>query len=1184
MVDFTTLPFTGLKPKSDDIPEGTTNLYFTAAERAALAALDPNAQLPAGGTTTQRLEKIDGTDFNAQWADDPVIDVGLTAFNGRTVADVVPTAGDYIAAQITYDPSGSTLTSLTSQTAIDELAVRTDASTINGHVIQNAGVDETQEDRLDFTTSYLTVVNDPGVATRVGFDPSGLLDKATYDPTAIGGDAFDLSNHIGNLTLSRISDSGALAAKDLIDETALLAANVVTTAAIAPTGAVANTYQWPTIQSNTKGQILTIAENVDPLARANHTGTQLIATISDAAAIAASGSAEDLSDGVSKVAMTLTERNTLALLDPNAQLPLGGVLSEVLTKNSATNYDASWQPAPGGAGGHVIQDATTTFPQRTFLKLLGDVVVNDNGPMDTTEATYTGGGVADVMVKAVYDTNDDTIVDKSAGQFAVAVNRSGASIPRGSLVTFVQWDAPEDKAEIALADKDTPGSDAAGMTFETIADDATGLVLVDGAIDSINTTGTIALQVIYLGNAGAVTYTEPVSGAVQPVGFVVKPADVAGRIVIDSPLAARELAEVFLVARDAQLAGDMDINGFNINVQSAVDGPVRGKLWGSGNTVRLESTGTNNLALLANEDITMTATEVLTIEGDVITMDSQAQPLELNTSTELDTQIGANFFVLSDSNRIEHRGKVAFTSEIRVIRGDDVNATDGKFTAYEAGGTVAVSVGSFGSALERGLRFNGNGVISNEGFTQTVAVNNIVFRSESGSDVLRMPIADGSGGDVVTSDGAGNLALLPPAGGLPTETVVTFGTPNTAWDLNAAPAALLTLTGNTTLDATNIVNGRQYNITFVQDGVGGHSVTLGSGFVGIGVTIQTFAGAAGRTSYEFYGNNGTLTQTRDTLLDEYIVRDLVSAERGRLHWNNTFPGVELLGTSAPLLIFGNDAVRVESQDVLTMRTLGADNVEIFSGGGGAAEVQINAANDDSVQLGRDLRMEPTNDRVVYQPSGNRHTNLLLRSSSNGNPVWDARIQVIRGVGSNGWTMEAVDGATNLLAEGDAAIASTTNTDAIDVNNYRFTKAATTDTFVMPVVDIPGGGVFSSDGAGIVTLETGVPSVPGDPRIGNFSSVANAVTINLSNIEVAYVQCDQDTITVNFSNGVNGKAYAILFIDNVGPLTLIGGGTVNFGTDITDFPSFGAINERHWFTVICYEPSEDYDIVAFSRGY
>ena len=1345
MVDFTQFPFTGQRPDSDDIPEGLVNLYFTAAERAVLALLDPAAQIPVGGAAGERLTKVDGTDYNVEWTPDPTIDVGLTAFNGRTVADVVPTLGDYNTSLVVHDPTGSTLSGTTTKAALDELAFRTDATPINGHIIQNSGVDVAQEDRLNFDSVYLTVTPQAGVSTNIGFDASGLMTVAQYDPQGIGGDAFALEDHTGSLTLSQISDAGALAAEDQISVSAQLADNVVIDSKLSSTGVVATTYQWPTFEVNVKGRILSASENVDPLARANHTGTQLMATISDAAAIATSGSADDLSNGSVNAAMLLTERTKLSQLDVNAQVPIGGTLGQVLTKNSAANFDTSWQ-APGvGGSGHVIKDDVTTFPQRTNLTFLGFSVVDDslgdstnvvaptgqplafygaygiqdvdlpesvtlstgtwiefvptNAPtqdpnndnvsaganngrlavdfglaipetnatvvaamtLDVTSSNTTvevgifenGSVIADTlitqavstagnhtsglgfpvtfyvplsdgvfegneysigfrrqsgsgninvtsfyltlqggeeagtlgtgdMLKSIYDTNDDAIVDKADSICRNAVNRSGATIPRGALVTFVQWDVTADVPEIALADKDTPGAVAAGMTLTEVLDNNTGIVVVDGIVDQVNTLGTVALQVVYLGNAGAVTYTEPTAGLVQPIGFVLRENSASGSISVDEPLKATELAEVFLLARDARLAGDMSSEGFGIRFKDGPAGTDLGYIQHSVGGVQLEAT--SGPLALDGSTVAVGSPGSITLGGNSIVIDGTGASTDINVSNNQPVRLGPDLTVTTTAGTVVYAPGPTIGPELRLVRGDDVNAIDAKLVVREAGGAEAVSLGSFGASLARQLRFNGNGSVLNQGTGQTVSVNNVVFRNEAVTDVLRMPAVDGNAGEVLQTDGAGNLTLGAVPSAAPTEQTITYGSPNTAWDLATMPAGLLTLTGDTTLDASNVVNGRTYTLTVAQDGVGGHSVNLNTGFENSGNPLFLSVVANARTAYEFYATNGVLRFLRNTLSDDFILKDAADADRGVFRWDETNDDVVLEALSADIIVrsTGSGSFLIDAVNELDIRC--RDELDIVSGLSGTGNMRLNPATDRSVELSTDFLVDPANAQIVYQPGAAnfRNTNFIVRSKPGGG-AFNATLNVELFDSSSGWTLQAMNtGVNNLKANGNGILQNAADSEYLDVNNYRFTLDSTGDTFIMPSDDPPGGGVFQTDGSGNVTIAPGTG--PGDPRIGNFSSTSGTVTVNLANIEVAYVTCNEAAVTVTFSNGVNGKVYTVVFIDTAGSLVLTAGANTVFGTDITSYPLFGGAGELHWLAFGYYGPTSKYHLIAFARGY
>lgn len=78
------------------------------------------------------------------------------------------------------------------------------------------------------------------------------------------------------------------------------------------------------------------------------------------------------------------------------------------------------------------------------------------------------------------------------------------------------------------------------------------------------------------------------------------------------------------------------------------------------------------------------------------------------------------------------------------------------------------------------------------------------------------------------------------------------------WDLTA-PQLRLTLTGDTTLTATGISNGRNARVVAVQDATGGHSLTFGSGFATAGGNQPAIATAPGAmTAFQGFTSGGAV--------------------------------------------------------------------------------------------------------------------------------------------------------------------------------------------------------------------------------------------------------------------------------------------------------------------------------------
>lgn len=88
--------------------------------------------------------------------------------------------------------------------ALDQAITDIVAVEKDGHIIQDEGVDLTQQQRLNFEGDGVTVTNDAGNnATKVtipGATVSGDMEAATYDPTSVEGDAFDMDNMVEGTT------------------------------------------------------------------------------------------------------------------------------------------------------------------------------------------------------------------------------------------------------------------------------------------------------------------------------------------------------------------------------------------------------------------------------------------------------------------------------------------------------------------------------------------------------------------------------------------------------------------------------------------------------------------------------------------------------------------------------------------------------------------------------------------------------------------------------------------------------------------------------------------------------------------------------------------------------------------------------------------------------------------------
>jgi hypothetical protein len=184
---------------------------------------------------------------------------------------------------------------------------------------------------------------------------------------------------------------------------------------------------------------------------------------------------------------------------------------------------------------------------------------------------------------------------------------------------------------------------------------------------------------------------------------------------------------------------------------------------------------------------------------------------------------------------------------------------------------------------------------------------------------------------------------------VPFETL-SFGTPTT-WDLSSIHENVeLTLTGDTTIDASNVEDGRHGLLAIIQDGTGGRSVTLGTNIAtegGLPLLLDDAAGATTLFTYVVQGGSvlisqeqGFTTETKELTGTSYTLalgdalRDLEfsnsSAITVTIPANSTvaFP----VGTIIPITQTGAGQVSVTGDTGVTLNGTGTSLASQWSGG------------------------------------------------------------------------------------------------------------------------------------------------------------------------------------------------------------------------------------------------------------
>ncbi len=156
------------------------------------------------------------------------------------------------------------------------------------------------------------------------------------------------------------------------------------------------------------------------------------------------------------------------------------------------------------------------------------------------------------MTKAVYDPDNDGIVLSAQKEMVSVINKTGATIGKGSIVYLNSTSSSGTHPEILLADADTEAtsSKTLGAVFEDIADSATGYVVTSGEVANLDTSSYAIGTKLWLSQtAGQVTSTPPVQPAHTVfIGTVTRSQTVNGRILyaIQNGYELNELHDVSL--------------------------------------------------------------------------------------------------------------------------------------------------------------------------------------------------------------------------------------------------------------------------------------------------------------------------------------------------------------------------------------------------------------------------------------------------------------------------------------------------------------------------------------------------------------------------------------------------------------------------------------------------------------
>jgi hypothetical protein len=138
------------------------------------------------------------------------------------------------------------------------------------------------------------------------------------------------------------------------------------------------------------------------------------------------------------------------------------------------------------------------------------------------------------MTKAEYDPQNESIVLSAKKEMVSCINKTGALVPKGTIVYLKTSSSSGTQPEIVLASNinEASSSKTIGAIYQDIANDGVGYIVTSGEVDNLNTSAYTAGTRLWLGTtAGSVTTTPPAAPfhAVF-IGIVTRSQTTNGRI------------------------------------------------------------------------------------------------------------------------------------------------------------------------------------------------------------------------------------------------------------------------------------------------------------------------------------------------------------------------------------------------------------------------------------------------------------------------------------------------------------------------------------------------------------------------------------------------------------------------------------------------------------------------------
>ena len=215
----------------------------------------------------------------------------------------------------------------------------------------------------------------------------------------------------------------------------------------------------------------------------------------------------DLENNIQDWYGSATNAGDLLVFDPTAgtfMVLTAGANGEILSIDTAEPLGVKWTTAPTGVGDMTKAEYD---PDNDGVVVAADVAYS----VDWADVTNKPAVIGD-MTKAVYDTDDDGVVDAAEREQFRVLNKTGATLTKGTIVYLKSSSSSAQFPEVLKADATTEptSSKTIGAVFQDIPNDQAGYIITSGQVHNLNTSAyTVGAKLWLATTPGLVTTTPP---------------------------------------------------------------------------------------------------------------------------------------------------------------------------------------------------------------------------------------------------------------------------------------------------------------------------------------------------------------------------------------------------------------------------------------------------------------------------------------------------------------------------------------------------------------------------------------------------------------------------------------------------------------------------------------------------